>query len=286
MARRRFSDQMQSSAALWSRRIAAFALIVAALSVVVIRSELLEIGPSLATFAAALAFAVFAILLGIVALIAIWRQGLNGLGSALLGIVLAAALLPYPAYLAYRNYKQPSVPDVTTDTADPPRYDVIARLRERGSNDFSAAKVQAQKAAVPDLAPLQVSSPPAVVYNAALDVVTKRKWRVVDARPPVAGRRDGIVEAVARSPVMGFRDYVVIRVRASGKDTRVDARSAARYPFLDLGGENATRVRVLLEDIDEASSTAQARLDREAERNAERAAEKNATTQKPAQRKR
>ena len=75
MARRRFSEQMQSGAALWSRRIAVFALIVAALSVVVIRSELLEIGPSLATFAAALVFAVFAILLGIVALIAIWRQG-------------------------------------------------------------------------------------------------------------------------------------------------------------------------------------------------------------------
>lgn len=281
MARRRFYDQMPSAAAIWSRRLAVFALIVAALSVVVIRSELLEIGASLATFAAALGFAGLAILLGIVALIGIWRHGLSGLGSALLGIVLAAALLPYPAYLGYRAYRNPAVPDVTTDLADPPRYDVIARLRARGSNDYPAAQAAKQRAAYPELATLQLAASPQVAYEAALDVVTKRKWRVVDARAPLPGRRDGIIEAVARSPVMGFRDDVVIRVRGAGNGARIDVRSAARHPFLDMGGENAARVRVLLEDVDDAVGTVLDRLEKEAERNAEKAAQQPA---KPPQR--
>jgi len=79
-------------------------------------------------------------------------------------------------------------------------------------------------------------------------VITKRKWRVVDARPPQAGRRDGLIEAVARTPIMGFRDDVVVRVRPAREGARVDIRSASRYGRSDLG-VNASRVRALIEDI-------------------------------------
>jgi len=83
-------------------------------------------------------------------------------------------------------------------------------------------------------------------------VITKRKWRVVDARPPQAGRRDGLIEAVARTPIMGFRDDVVVRVRPAREGARVDIRSASRYGRSDLGA-NASRIRALIEDIDDAA---------------------------------
>jgi hypothetical protein len=282
MAPRRFTDRCRSRAASWSQRRAVFALVVAALSVIVIRSELLEIAPSLATFGAALVLAGLAILLGIVGLVGIWRHGHTGLGAALLGILLGAALMTYPAYLGYRAYMRPALPDVATDLANPPRYDIIARLREPGSNDFPVMQAAKQRDVYPDLVTLEVNSAPQIAYTAALVVVAKRKWRVVDAQPPLPNRRDGIIEAVSRSAVMGFRDYIVIRIRGSGKAARIDARSAARYPFLDLGGENATRVRLLLEDIDEATGLAQSKLDKDAERNAEKAAQQPA--RRPAQR--
>jgi uncharacterized protein (DUF1499 family) len=282
MATRRFSD-MKSTSATWAGRLAIFALVVAIFSVIVIRSELLEIGPSLATFGAALAFACLAILLALISFIGIWRYGQTGLGSAFLAIFLGGALLPYPAYLAYRTYKQPPVTDVTTNTADPPRFDVIARLRERGSNDYSPEQAQKQRAAYPELETLQVSAPVQITYDAAMSVVNKRKLRVVDARAPIAGRRDGTIEAVARSPVMGFRDYVMIRVRPAGSDSRVDIRSAARYPFLDFGGSNASRIRALSEEIDDAAGLAQGKVERETERAAERAEKERA--KRPNQRK-
>ena len=66
-------------------------LAVAALSVIILRSGLLEIVPALATFAAALVLAALAVLLGFAAFIVIWRQGLRGLGSAI-DFILEAAL--------------------------------------------------------------------------------------------------------------------------------------------------------------------------------------------------
>jgi uncharacterized protein (DUF1499 family) len=256
MARRpNFGDEPMSRLALWSSRLAWFALAVAALSIIIVRSGLLEIVPALTTFAASLVLAGLAILLAFAAFVVIWRQGLRGLGRALLGLLLGVALLAYPAYLGYRASRLPAISDITTDPANPPRFDVLARLRPRGSDAYPGARVAAlQRAAYPDIAPLQVDVPPRMAYDIALKLATKRKWHVVDARPPVPGRRDGVIEAVARTLIMGFRDDVVIRVSPSGSGARVDLRSASRYGFHDFGA-NASRVGALLDDIDDAASS-------------------------------
>ncbi|MGB6171664.1 MAG: DUF1499 domain-containing protein, partial [Xanthobacteraceae bacterium] len=62
--------------------------------------------------------------------------------------------------------------------------------------------------------------------------------------------RDGIIEAVARTPILGFRDDVVVRVRATTDGARIDVRSASRYGRNDLG-TNASRVRNLIDNIDD-----------------------------------
>ena len=62
-------------------------------------------------------------------------------------------------------------------------------------------------------------------------------------------------ETTARTPLMGFRDDIVIRVSAVGGGSRIDLRSASRFGSHDLGA-NASRLRSLLEDIDEASGNA------------------------------
>ncbi|HZL39396.1 MAG TPA: DUF1499 domain-containing protein [Pseudolabrys sp.] len=257
MARRpTFGDEPKSRLAAWSGRFALFALAVAALSVVIVRSGLLEIGPALATFAAALAFAGLAILTSFLAFVVIWRQGLSGIGSAVLGLLLGLMLLAYPGYLGYRAIKLPAIHDITTDPTNPPRFETLARQRPRGTSDYSgAATARAQQAAYPDIAALQESAPVKVAYDIALALVTKRKWHIADARPPAAGRRDAVIEATARTPIMGFRDDVVIRVSPAGQGTRIDVRSASRYGVHDFGA-NASRVRSLLEDLDDAVGSA------------------------------
>src|SRR2546421_3562389 len=56
---------------------------------------------------------------------------------------------------------------------------------------------------------------------------------------------------VCSSDLMGFRDDIVVRVRADGEGARVDVRSSSRYGSFDFGA-NAARVRSLVEDIDDA----------------------------------
>jgi uncharacterized protein (DUF1499 family) len=245
-----------SKVAIWSARIGWFSLAVAVLSIIIVRSGLLEIVPALATFAAALVFAALAILLAFAGFVVIWRQGLGGLGRALLGLFLGLLLLAYPTYLGIRAMRLPEIADVTTDTSNPPRFDVLARLRPRGRSDYPGPSAAAlQRGAYPDVAPLELDVPTKTAYDAALALVTKRKWNVVDSRSPTLTRRDGVIEAVARTPIMGFRDDVVIRITPLGQGTRVDMRSASRFGNHDLGA-NASRVRSLLEDLDDVISSA------------------------------
>ena len=251
MLRRPFTEEPVSKLAVWSGRLGWFALAVAVLSVVVVRSGVLEIGPALATFAAALVFAALAILLAFAAFVSIWRQGRPGLGRAILGLFLGLALLAYPAFLGYRAWKLPAIYDVTTDTSNPPRFDALADARPPGLNTYHAAFAALQRAAYPNIGPLQYDAPPKLVFDLTLGLINKRKWRIAEARPPGAGRRDAVIEAATRSLIMGFPDDVVIRITPLGAGSRVDVRSASRHPWPDLGA-NASRVQGLLDDIDDA----------------------------------
>lgn len=253
MARRRIAEEPMSQTALWARRLALFALVASILSIIIVRSGLLEIKPALATFVGALIFAAASIVLAFAAFVVIWRQGTSGLASALLALFIGLALLAYPAYLGLKAYRLPPITDVATDPDDPPRFETIARLRPRDANPVAypgPAAAEKQRAAYPEIEPLVVTSTPMQTYETALAVITKRKWFIVDARAPQAGRREGRIEAVSRTPIMGFREDVVVRVRADGDGARLDVRSASRYGPHDLGG-NAARITQLVAEIDE-----------------------------------
>jgi len=254
MARRRIPEQPLSRLAVWARRLALFSLAATLIAVVIVRSGALDIVPALSTLAGALVLAVVAMLLAFAAGVAIWREGVGGIREAVTGLIVGAALIAYPVYLGVKAYRLPAIYDVTTDPIDPPRFEAIARLRPRDANPVNYAGLYAaeqQREAYADIEPDVTDATPQEAYDVALKVVTKRKWRVVDARPPQAmPLRDGLIEAIARTPILGFRDDVVVRVRATPEGARIDVRSASRYGRHDLGG-NAARVRSLMDDIDD-----------------------------------
>jgi uncharacterized protein (DUF1499 family) len=257
MVRRYVHSEPTSRLAIWARRVAGFAFLASFLAVVIVRSGLLEIQPALATFAGALVIAVVALLLALAAFVVIWMEGLAGMGAALSAMAISLALLAYPAYFAVKAYRLPWIYDITTDPIDPPRYEVLARLRPHDANPVAYAGLYAaeqQRKAYPDVGPLGTNATPQAAYDAVLAAVNRRKWRIVDARPPEAGRREGHIEAVARTPIMGFRDDVVMRGGAAPDATRIDARSSSRYGSFDFG-TNAGRLRGLMNDIEEAIRT-------------------------------
>ena len=255
MVRRRISEQPTSGLAIWARRTALFSLVATLIAIIIVRSGALDIVPALSTLAGALVLALVAILLAFAAGIAIWREGVGGVREAVTALLVGVALIAYPLYLGVKAYRLPAIYDVTTDPIDPPRFEAIARLRPRDANPVTYAGLytaEQQRAAYSDIEPDLTNSSPQEAYDAALKVITKRKWHIVDARPPQpAAPREGRIEAVARTPILGFRDDVVVRVRATTDGARIDVRSASRYGRHDLGA-NAARVRALIDDVDDA----------------------------------
>jgi len=253
MLRRYIAEQLTSRLAIWARRTAVFSLIATILAIVIVRSGLLEFKPALATFGGALVFSIIALLLAFAAFVVIWREGLMGIGYSLTAIGIGLALLAYPSYLAVASYRLPWIYDITTDPIDPPRFEALARVRPRDANPVIYAGLSAaeqQRNAYPEIESLEQEATPQASYDATLAVVTKRKWNIVARRPPERGR-EGRIEAVARTAIMGLREDVVIRVRADGQGSRIDIRSSSRYGSFDFGS-NATRVRTLIDDVDDA----------------------------------
>jgi uncharacterized protein (DUF1499 family) len=176
------------------------------------------------------------------------------MGYALTAIGIGLLLLGYPTYLGVKAYKLPRIYDITTDPITPPEFAALARLRRDANTAIYAglAAAEEQRNAYPDIEPLEVEATPLIAYQVTLAVITKRKWLVIDPRPPDRGR-EGRIEAVSRSLLLGFRDDVVVRIRAAGDGSRIDVRSSSRYGSFDFGA-NAARVRSLVEEIDDAIS--------------------------------
>ena len=251
MARRRIADEPMSRLAIWARRCALFSFVATLMAVLIVRSGLLDLEPALATLGGALLLSVIGIVLALGAFIVVWKDGIGGAGYAFAAIAIGGALLAYPTYLGIRAYQLPMINDITTDPLDPPRFDVLARLRPRGTVEYAGLyAAEQQREAYSDIEPLTVTATPQQAYDATLALILRRKWNVISDRPPAPGRRDGQIEAVARTPVMGFRDDVSVRVRPTGEGVRIDVRSASRYGRHDFG-TNASRIRSLLEDVEE-----------------------------------
>ena len=260
---RRFSAPYQSepvsSLATWSRNLAIFSVVAVVVSILIVRFGFLEMKPALATFFGALACAGLSILVGLAAFAAIWQNGSRGMSRILLAFLLDAVILAYPAYLGLQYRKLPPIYDITTDPIDPPRFEALARLRTGdGTNPAVYAglySAEQQRQAYPSIETVELEVPVQRAYDVTLALVTRRKWLVIDERPPQPPRRIGRIEAVARTPIMGFREDISIRVTADGEDSRVDIRSASRYFDADLGS-NAARVSKLIDDINTAVENA------------------------------
>jgi uncharacterized protein (DUF1499 family) len=261
VARRRLPDDPVSKLAVWARWVAVFAIPVVLLAIIISRFGFLELTPSLATLGGALFLAALAVLLALASFVVIWREGHRGIGLSVTAVAIGVAILAYPSYFAVKAYRLPALNDITTDPTDPPRFDAIARLRPRNANPLAypgAPAAELQRKAYPDVEPVMIAVTPEEAFDAAYAVMAKHKWRVVDARKPQPGRRDGMIEAVARTPIMGFPDDVVVRVRTDEDGARIDIRSASRYGGHDFGA-NASRVRALAEEIDDMAGVVSSR---------------------------
>ncbi len=159
---------------------------------------------------------------------------------ASIGLLVGAMSFGVPWALLQQARRVPPIHDITTDTAQPPLFHALLSARRAASNPVvygGPSVARAQRQAYPDIQSLHLRVSPKQAFSAALEVAKVMGWEIA-AAVPQAGR----IEATATTFWFGFKDDVVILVRAAGSGARVDIRSVSRVGVGDLG-KNAERVR-------------------------------------------
>lgn len=175
--------------------------------------------------------------------------------AALWAMVLGLVPVAVPLLtVGQDNFRKPPIHDITTDLKEPPQFEAALSLRDKKDHSLeyggeAVANQQRSEPAYQDIQPLVLPGlkVPAATAMAA-EVSDELGWRIVTRNPT-----RGLIEAVDRTPLLGFTSDVVVRIRPEGDGVRVDVRSASRVGVGDMG-DNARRVRRFLESMRERAN--------------------------------
>jgi uncharacterized protein (DUF1499 family) len=159
--------------------------------------------------------------------------------SAIIAMLVGAATFGLPGLMLIKAERLPSIHDITTDTADPPKFLAVLPLRAnaRNSTDYGGEKIAAQqRQAYPEIAPFYSNVPPDKAFARALDAARAMGWDIVASVPA-----DGRIEATDTTLLFGFKDDIVIRVTPAPQGSKTDVRSESRIGGSDVG-TNARRI--------------------------------------------
>jgi uncharacterized protein (DUF1499 family) len=217
--------------------------------------------PALLLLAGGVLLLVLGALLGIVGFLAALAKGTPiSKGSTALAIVVGLALLGYLLSWLRAGMGVPPIHEISTDLQSPPPFVAVREIRAKipGLNPVDYVVEQpgrsgtinvpeAQRAAYPDIQPLQLAMPPADAFARVESAARSLGWEIVASAP-----EEGRLEATETTLFFGFKDDIVVRLRAEAGGTRVDVRSKSRVGVGDVGA-NAARIRKFLAAVGSTS---------------------------------
>ena len=168
-----------------------------------------------------------------------WLRHRQGSGVVvMLGMLLSLPVAGLGLAFDLAARTTPPINDVSTDIKDPPVFWFTVT-----PTDYPVQNAEPQRAAYPDVRPLELSLSFDDAFAAALALAEDRNWDVLSADPAEAQ-----IEAIATSFLYGFEDEVAVRVMKIESGTRIDMRSRSRLGQIDRGA-NARRIEAFLSDL-------------------------------------
>ena len=214
-----------------------------------VRIGLWPYGTGFTFLTGAAVLSVMGLFLGIIAYAVCLSKGLQAERSGILiGILLSAVILAQLGMQYAAVTSHPVIHNISTDTLEPPVFNKLVAIREaEGANPLAYdAEVLAeqQQAAYPEVKTLVSAQPTNVLFNQAMVVLQDLGLEIVNEDTAA-----GMIEATATTFWFGFKDDVVVRIRATDNGSIVDVRSVSRVGRSDLG-VNAKRIRAILNGIE------------------------------------
>ncbi|MCB9993363.1 MAG: DUF1499 domain-containing protein [Hyphomicrobiaceae bacterium] len=230
--------------AIWSRRLAAFALPVLVFSVLLHRLKMLDTSTFLLVLGLASFLAFLGLATGLIAYFRLWHTGDRGWGRATLGILISLICLVPAGYAGFLFVRYPYTNEVTTDWTNPP--ELITTANENAMPRGGIAQIVAAfPNAVTRIYPIDAPA----LFDSAAQLMVSRGWQILSRREPNQFGRAGQVNATSQS-LFGFVDEISVVVLGTREGAKLDIRSASVYGADDLGA-NGTRIEAFLVDLDD-----------------------------------
>jgi len=195
------------------------------------------------------AIAAIAVTVSVLTLVLGWSAlDLRGLVMVSVALILGTVLVYVPWQYNRMRTTLPPIHDITTDTDNPPTFRAVlpARAAENaGGVDYKNPQLaKLQRAAYPDVAPLETALPVEKAFGEAFAIAKSMPGWTIVAAEPGAGR----IEASQQSRWFRFTDDIVIRVACDGPGSRIDMRSTSGQGRSDFG-VNAARIRAYMDAL-------------------------------------
>lgn len=169
-------------------------------------------------------------------------------GALVIASVMALVPIVFMLPQLQKGSSVPPIHDITTNPMDPPSFLDVVERRVHAMNDLEYG--DAERTAE-DMAALQAEFYPnvdtlilpmtvQVAVSVAEEVVSEMGLELVGVNAD-----EGRLEATATTFWFGFKDDLVVRVRAEGDQAIIDLRSVSRVGQSDLG-VNAARIETFL----------------------------------------
>lgn len=177
-------------------------------------------------------------------------SGRAGFEISVLAIIVAAIVSAVPLAWRWVARGAPTVQDVSTDPADPPRFtalhaaDMTSAEAGRLPGDATGSS-----GATPALQPLILDMTVPDAFSNALDVAHDLGWTIV-----AADSAQGRFEAVTKSTWFGMREDIAVRIRAvadTGRSARAARAAGARRASRSSHPRSRVDVRAVAADGDE-----------------------------------
>ncbi len=240
----------RSRAASFARFCAALSIPVLVLTAVGQRFSLIPEESLLSLVSTGIVLALIGFACGLFALGNIWTSGDVGAGSSIMALVYSMPGVALFAMAMYALTIYPQLNDISTDLVDPPQF---VRL-DNGAQGIAMptqGERQQQIAAYPDITarffPVSIER----AFEAVQILVDQKGWPIAMQTIPTAASQQAVIQVVAKTRLFQFSDHVVIRIVGETGGARIDIRSASAVGRHDLG-QNARRIRQMLDDLDSA----------------------------------
>jgi len=178
---------------------------------------------------------------------ALFKCPQNALTISVIGLLISVTVIGIAMKWLYTAKSVPAIHDITTDTENPPKFDLILNLRKDAlnSSEYGGPEISSQQEkAYPDIKPALFEVTPESAYKLCLKTAEEMGWDIISAKAD-----KGFIEATDRTFWFGFKDDIVIRVTPADKSSRIDLRSVSRVGRSDVG-TNAKRIRKFLKKIE------------------------------------